>query len=500
MRALLDTNIIIHREAGRTINQDIGTLFKWLDKSHCEKFIHTETIKEITKNCNKETVATFNTKLKNYEVIENPSPMAQAVLNVSAKIDTTENDKIDTILLNEVFCERVDYLITEDKKIHTKANLLQISDKVFTIDSFLEKIYAEHPELVDYKVLNVQKIQFGKIDLSDSFFQSLKDDYKGFDKWFLKKYDDEAYITVNSNNGKLLSFLYLKVEDETENYSDITPVFAPKKRLKVGTFKVISNGFRLGERFLKIIFDNALKNHVDEIYVTIYDRSDDQKRLIALMEKWGFCYWGKKGDENVYVRDFKPVFTLNEINKCYPYISKNTDAFIVSIYPDYHTELLPDSILNTESPDNFIEDSPHRNGISKVYVSRAYENKPKRGDILIFYRTGGFYKSVVTTIGVVTDIKEKFTNEDEFVKYCLRGSVFPEQQLHAMWNKKPVKPWVVNFLYVYSFPKRINMEKLINLRILNGINDAPRGFRKITKQQLEIILQETESESSFIVD
>lgn len=500
MRALLDTNIIIHRETGKIINQDIGTLFKWLDKSHCEKIIHTETIKEITKNSNKETVETFNAKLKNYEVIENPSPMSQDVLDVSTKIDKTENDKIDTILLNEVYSERVDYLITEDKKIHKKATLLQISDKVFTIDSFLEKIYAEHPELVDYKVLNVQKIQFGKIDLSDSFFQSLKDDYKGFDKWFLKKYDDEAYITINSNNGKLLSFLYLKVEDETENYSDILPVFAPKKRLKVGTFKVISNGFRLGERFLKIIFDNALKNHVDEIYVTIYDRSDDQKRLISLMEKWGFCYWGKKGDENVYVRDFKPVFTLNDLNKCYPYVSKNTDAFIVSIYPDYHTELLPDSILNTESPDDFIEDSPHRNGISKVYVSRAYESKPKKGDILIFYRTGGFYKSVVTTIGVVSDIKQSFSNENEFVKYCLKGSVFPEQELHAMWNYKSVKPWVVNFLYVYSFPKRINMEKLINLRILNGINDAPRGFRKISKQQLEIILKETESESSFIVD
>jgi hypothetical protein len=32
MKALLDTNIIIHREASRIVNPDIGTLFKWLDK------------------------------------------------------------------------------------------------------------------------------------------------------------------------------------------------------------------------------------------------------------------------------------------------------------------------------------------------------------------------------------------------------------------------------------------------------------------------------------
>ena len=36
----------------------------------------------------------------------------------------------------------------------------------------------------------------------------------------------------------ILGFLYLKTEDESENYSDITPVFKPMRRLKVGTFKV----------------------------------------------------------------------------------------------------------------------------------------------------------------------------------------------------------------------------------------------------------------------
>lgn len=88
-----------------------------------------------------------------------------------------------------------------DRKLHLKAEELSIHDKVFTIDSFLEKTFAEHPELVNYKVLNVQKIKFGKINLNDSFFGSLKEDYVGFDKWFLKKYDEEAYITINSNNG-----------------------------------------------------------------------------------------------------------------------------------------------------------------------------------------------------------------------------------------------------------------------------------------------------------
>lgn len=500
MKILLDTNIIIHREASHVKNQDIGVLFKWLDRMHYEKFIHCKSIDEILKNKNQETVAAFKIKIKIYEVLQNPSPMATEVIEVSKKWDSTENDSIDTILLNEVFCNRIDLLITEDKKIHAKAVDLSISERVFNIDQFLEKVFSENPKLIDYNVLNIQKIPFGKIDFSDSFFQSLKDDYKGFDKWFLRKYDDLAYITINNRNGKLLSFLYLKKEDENENYSDINPPLPQKKRLKIGTFKVISNGCRLGERFMKIIFDNALKNKVEEIYVTIFDRSDEQKRLITLMEKWGFVFWGKKGNENVYVRDFRPNFSLKDIPKTYPYISKNRDLFIVPIYPEYHTELLPDSILKTESPDNFTESNPHRNSISKVYVSRALEPHPQKGDLLIFYRTGGLHKSVITTIGIVTDIKEKFAHKDEFLKYCHKSSVFPENTLKKMWDCKSNKPFVVNFLYVYSFPKRINMNKLIEMGIFKGVNDAPRGFRKITKDQFDCILKETQSESRFIIN
>lgn len=500
MKALLDTNIIIHREASRVINQDVGILYRWLERAKYIKCVHSLTISEIEKYKNHQAVEAFQIKLDSYEQIEIPSPLQAEVKAVSEKIDVSENDKNDTQLLNEVFVGRVDILITEDKKIRKKAKELGIDDKVFTIDSFLEKTFAEHPDLVNYKVLNVQKLKFGRINLGDDFFASLKEDYVGFDKWFIKKYDEEAYITVNSNNGLLLSFLYLKVENKDENYTDISPAFTSKKRLKVGTFKVINNGFRLGERFMKIIFDNALKNKVEEIYVTIFDKRDEQRRLIDLLEQWGFVLWGNKNDELVYVRDFSKRTDENNLKQCYPYISRNKNNFIVPIYPDYHTELLPDSILNTESPEEFIEDFPHRNGINKAYVSRALEPHPNIGDILVFYRTGGYFKSVVSTIGVVQEIRYDFVDEDDFILYCRKSSVFPEDQLRAMWRYQKTKPFVVRFLYIYSFPHRINMKELIDLQVLNGVNDAPRGFKKITQEQFNNILKATKSDEGFIVD
>lgn len=250
-----------------------------------------------------------------------------------------------------MFQGRVDILVSEDRKIHTKALSLGIQDKVFRIDAFLEKVVSENPDLIDYSVLSVTKKHFGDIDLSDQFFDSFRDDYPGFDGWFNKKADEVAYVTHKGD--AILSFLYVKVENESENYSDISPAFSPKRRLKVGTFKVVSNGVRLGERFLKIIFDNAVTYGVVEIYVTIFEKTDDQKRLIDLLTDWGFVNHGTKttanGDELVFVRDFTPSFVADSPKFSYPYVSTASQAFLCPIYPDYHTELFPDSILTTES-------------------------------------------------------------------------------------------------------------------------------------------------------
>ena len=51
MRALLDTNIIIHRENKKVTNYSIGHLFRWLDKLKYDKVIHPYSV-EYLHNCN----------------------------------------------------------------------------------------------------------------------------------------------------------------------------------------------------------------------------------------------------------------------------------------------------------------------------------------------------------------------------------------------------------------------------------------------------------------
>jgi len=504
MKVLLDTNILIHREASKIVNEEIGNLFNWLDRLHYEKCIHPLSISELEKHSNPVVVKTIQTKIQNYNTLKTEAPESSEISTIRTKYDKNENDNIDTSLLKEVFAGRVDYLITEDRKIHVKASELGITNNVFTIDDFLEKTTTENPELSEYKVLSVKKEYFGNINIDDEFFDSFKEDYEGFKSWFNRKSDEIAYI-CQSDKGNILAFLYIKKESVDENYSDISPVLPPKTRLKIGTFKVISNGYKLGERFLKIIFDNAINYRVDEIYVTLFHKSEEHDRLIGLLTDWGFSLHGLKntptGDEEVYTKDLQQDPDTIKPKNAYPFITKNRRFFIVPIYPEYHTELLPDSILNTESPDDYIESEPHRNAIQKVYISRSFNRDLSPGDVIVFYRTGGRYKSVVTTLGVVDEVIDGIGGEDQFINICRKRSIFDDNELKKHWNYNTrYRPFVVNFLYLYSFPKRPNMQKLIEMGVIQDIHSAPRGFEQITQEQFEKILEASEANESFIIN
>ena len=503
MKILLDTNIVIHREASTVVNEDIGVLFRWLDNLHHTKCVHSITIEEIEKHQDPKVRKSFEVKLGNYNILKTKAPMSDAVRILLEPLDKTQNDLNDTIIINELYCERVDALITEDKQLINKASLLGISDRVYTIDAFLEKVTVENPELADYKVLSVRKSLFGNLDIRDDFFSSFKEDYPGYEKWFNKKAEETVYVCLS--DGKPIALLYLKVEGKNEDYKDVEPPLPPKRRLKIGSFKVTLNGFRLGERFLKIVFDNVLRLNVDEVYVTIFDKRIEQQRLINLLEEYGFYRHGfKKGsgeNELVYVRPCERLVNRTTPKLTYPFISLGGRIFIVPIYPDYHTELFPDSILRTESPMDFIENEPHRNAISKVYVSRSIERNIHSGDVIVFYRTGGYHKSVVTTIGVAEGIIDNIPSELDFIRLCRKRSVFTDQQLANQWRfNKSNRPFIVNFLYVYSFPKRINLHRLIELGVITSINDAPRGFRPISVKSFKDILRECKTDESIVVD
>ena len=70
MRVLLDTNIIIHREASIAVNEDVGVLFKWLDSLHHTKCVHPVSVEEIRGHGDPRVVKSMSIKLDSYHVLE----------------------------------------------------------------------------------------------------------------------------------------------------------------------------------------------------------------------------------------------------------------------------------------------------------------------------------------------------------------------------------------------------------------------------------------------
>lgn len=150
--------------------------------------------------------------------------------------------------------------------------------------------------------MSIQEKLFRDIDIRNQFFNSLRADYDGFDIWFKSKSGKTAYVSYNEV-GEMDGFLYLKIENEAIN--DTTPPFEPKRRAKLGTFKIDAHGTKLGERFIRLVFQFAMKNSLKEIYVTIFDKHSG---LIKLLTKYGFELKGRKnlktinGSEGVYFK------------------------------------------------------------------------------------------------------------------------------------------------------------------------------------------------------
>ena len=79
-------------------------------------------------------------------------------------------------------------------------------------------------------------LYFNDVDLNDSFFDSLKDDYDEFSNWFCKKIEDEEKAFVLKDDSGIAAFLYLK--DENEEIVLTNSILPKMNRIKIGTLKL----------------------------------------------------------------------------------------------------------------------------------------------------------------------------------------------------------------------------------------------------------------------
>jgi len=347
---------------------------------------------------------------------------------------------------------------------------------------------------------NLQLERFMDINLDDPFFDSLKDSYKEFSEWFKKKAHEKAFI-MKDKQGNIQGFVYLKEEHEAIN--DVTPPLPFDKYLKIGTFKINAHGTKLGERFIKKAFDFALEKDIRKLYVTVFS---EHQGLIDIFSLYGFNKVSEKitknGVENVLLKLVGD--TNGNVDHDYPMISVGNKQYLLGIYPEYHTRLFPDSILNNENA-SIVDDVSYTNSIEKIYICKmARVQSLKRGDALVIYRTGdkmgpAWYRAVATSLCMVEEMKDKsaFKSLEAFLSYCLARSVFTKDELTAFYNTWN-NMYVIKMTYNAALKNRIIRKRLVEE--IGLVEEDYWGFMELNANQFKKIANLGGVDDSLIFD
>lgn len=338
MKVLIGTDVLLYYLQKQELD-GIVMLFHLIERLKAKKFIDLSSIAILT---NFVSLDSFE-ELSSFDILKGGKPKNRKIEEIEQADSLLKGFNYRPLLaqLNWLCYDDVDFLITENTMSHKIARILDIDDKVFSIEGFIEKCSIEHLELDETLGVSIEKILFGELDYNDRFFNSFKAEYEPYyHTWFKNKANDEVYVAKDLNNN-IRGLLKLKIEEQAIEAGDIIPAFKPAKRLKISSLKADYTSQKLGQRFMRIVFDTALRESVDEIYVTLFSNSPLRRRLVGMISQWGFIYYGTKdGNEQVFVRSFRKEVS-NDLTACFPFCSFHKNKLIVPINRFYAAQLLP---------------------------------------------------------------------------------------------------------------------------------------------------------------
>lgn len=499
---LIDTNILIGLEDNRSVDPAYAE-FSSLSAVHkVDVFVHEAARDDIARDKDAARRRISLSKIDKFQRLEKVKGQTQAVLESEFGAIRKPNDLVDATLLHAVKIGAVDFLVTQDKGLHDRAqrHSPDLGRRVlFIADATQLLIQTYEPKQVPIR--HVAEVKAHTIDISDSFFDSLREGYPGFNDWWATKcIAGRRPCWVVYDDDELAGLIVRK--DETAAQTDA--VTKASKILKVCTFKVRpeKRGVKLGELLLKQVLWYAQSNDYDLAYLTAYE---EQTALINLLEYYGFNLAGRKpDDEMIYERAFSTQklvprdgeTTFDAGRKNYPRfaVTDTVRSFGVPIKEDYHDTLYPD-LWSPRQRDMFVETlnpaAPSRPGntIRKVYLCRAPSNLGNPGSLLFFYKGASKEEpsQAITAIGLLEEVTFATSTHELMLKTGGR-SVYSEREL-ANWNASPdnhVK--VINYLLIGYVEEPIKLAELKRLGVIKG-KTPPQSIYELDREAVSALLK-----------
>ncbi|RZB29151.1 MAG: hypothetical protein AEth_01483 [Candidatus Argoarchaeum ethanivorans] len=498
MRILFDTNIFIHREDDKVILDNLQHLLQILSKMKAEILIHPLSIQELKKDSNKERKAIVQSKVGSYNLLESPPEPSNDLDFLSKVKQNNDHDRIDNNILYAIYKNAVDFLLTEDKGIHKKAIDIGVNERVLLINDVLDIFKKEITVSKSISPPAVKEDFVYNLNLDDPIFDTLKKDYSEFDSWFenISRKGRKCIVHHRSDNS-IGALLIYKFEDEPIAG---TPPLPKKKRLKLATLIVSNVGQKIGELFIKLSIDLAIKNRISELYLTHFVELDD--RLVYLISEYGFrkVSTNKRGEdifikrmivENQYRTNSSPIDIVREFYPSF-YDGENVQKFIVPIQPDYHSRLFTDypkrQTRIDEHQGEFIIEG---NTIKKAYLSHSKILKIQSGDIVLFYRSDDFKQ--VTSIGVVESIHTRITDPDEIMRIVGKRTVYSRREIEEMAEKPTT---IMLFYHIFHLPNPISYG---NLKTIGALSGPPQSISGIEDESYREIIKRSGIDERFTI-
>jgi predicted nucleic acid-binding protein/uncharacterized protein YfkK (UPF0435 family) len=499
MRVLLDTNIFIHRETDHIISHDLQQLLSVLNKLKTELLIHPLSLEEIRGDQDTRRQAVMLSKIGAYPLLEMP-PVPEEdpkFFNIIEQKDEA-HDLIDNHILYTVYKDAVDFLVTEDRDIHKKAVKLGIDNRVLLI---AEALTVFHGHLQKDSIIippALERKPVYNLNLSDPFFNSLKEEYPDFDDWFKKVKREGRNCLVNyKDDGSIGALLVYKLEDEP---IDAIPKTPRKKRIKLSTFKVAQFGYKIGELFIKLSIDIAISNGVSEVYLTHFIQPDD--RLVELITEYGFRHVGTNSrGEAIYMKKLFPEPTETkglspfDITKLYYpsyYDGADVKKFIVPIRPQYHSRLFTNykdrQIELAEYAGYFIVEG---NTIRKAYICNSRIKRVAQGNLILFYVSE---RRQLISVGVVEAVFVGLQNYRDIIKLVGKRTVYSVNEIQSIAKKPSL---VILFWQYWHLQQSLSYLRLKGMGILKG---PPLSIMQISEKDYSLIKKAGDIDERFTIN
>lgn len=479
---LIDTNILIGLEDYHTVEAAYARFHALASAHKVDIYVHEAAKDDIARDKDVERRKISLSKIAKYRALKKQRGLTESDLDTAYGPFKKPNDVVDATLLHALENGASDFLVTQDKGLHERAQKRSpdLARRVLFIGDATELLIQTY-EPKEVPIRHVAEVKAHEINHQDRFFDSLRDGYPEFNGWWREKcVKQHRSCWVVYDDGHLAGLIVRK--NETAGDTDaITPA---EKILKICTFKVApeSRGVKLGELLLKQVLWYAQTNGYDLTYLTTYE---DQVSLMDLLEYYGFRKAGTNANgEYIYERGFSSAalvpaeasspFDLARENYPRFLVDEKTRGFGIPIKEGYHDTLFPD-LWQPRQPDLFSGASRAEtitrpgNTIRKVYLCQAQSNLGPPGSILFFYKGVSIDppSQAITALGILESMTLARSTK-ELMQMTGGRSVYSEAQLDA-WKATPERPVkVINYLLIAYIDPPVSKDELENIGVING--------------------------------